>query len=135
MAGLRKLKKLGTLLLGLSLLSSAGGYFFAIQSIAWAGMLWYNAHHDSALVAMQKTFDGKHPCGRCHEIGSEQAKQTKVPAQDLERRFDPANLNQQCFTARSWEISSLKWSYALESLTTRQTAPPLPPPRTFFPLA
>jgi hypothetical protein len=130
MATLRQFKNLGALLLGLSVFGSAGGHLFALQSVAWASMLWTNVQHDSALVAVKKTFDGQHPCGRCHEIASAQARHASIPAHELARRFDPACLQPASFEARAWHLGNLPSFPPAVPASFFRYAPPTPPPRS-----
>jgi hypothetical protein len=58
----------------------AGGHWGALQTVAWAGMLWnYTQAEGSLLTGVQKTFDGEHPCGLCDSIKTAQSKERAVP--------------------------------------------------------
>jgi hypothetical protein len=52
----------------LSLCAAIGLHWAALQSIAWAGMLISYSHSGSVASAIEKTFDGKHPCPLCNAI-------------------------------------------------------------------
>lgn len=48
------------------LMGSIGMHWTLLQSAAWTGMLVSNLHSGDRLSeALQKTFDGKHPCRLC----------------------------------------------------------------------
>jgi hypothetical protein len=58
----------------------AGGHWGALQTVAWAGMLWnYTQAEGSLLTGVQKTFDGEHPCGLCDSIKTAQGKERTAP--------------------------------------------------------
>jgi len=52
----------------LSLCTALGLHWAALQSVAWAGMLLSYSHSGSIASAVEKTFDGKHPCPLCKTI-------------------------------------------------------------------
>jgi len=82
------LSRLGHLLLILALLVAAGGHWAALQSFAWARMLADNARVAPLSEAIEKTFDGKHPCELCKCIAkgrhSEKKSDTQVEVKKLE---------------------------------------------------
>jgi hypothetical protein len=59
------------LLIGM-LLVSMGGHLAVLQTVAWSRMLVDFSTKDSLTVAVEKTFDGEHPCPLCKVV-----KQTK----------------------------------------------------------
>lgn len=70
------LRRLGLLCAALALFSIAGGHWAVLQSVAWAEMLHdYTQRTDSVVVAVEQTFDGRHPCDLCREIVSAKAKE------------------------------------------------------------
>jgi hypothetical protein len=52
----------------LSLCAAIGLHWAALQSIAWAGMLLNYSRSGSVASAVEKTFDGRHPCPLCKAI-------------------------------------------------------------------
>jgi hypothetical protein len=52
----------------LSLCAAIGLHWVALQSVAWAGMLLSYSHSGSMTSAIEKTFDGRHPCPLCNAI-------------------------------------------------------------------
>ncbi len=54
------------------LLVSMGGHLALLQTVAWSRMLVDFSASDSLTVAVEKTFDGAHPCSLCKVV-----KQTK----------------------------------------------------------
>lgn len=58
----------------------AGGHWGAMQTMAWAGMLWNHTQADGSLLSgAKKTFDGKHPCKMCKSIKVAKEKESTVP--------------------------------------------------------
>jgi len=58
----------------------AGGHWGAMQTVAWAGMLWNYTQTDGSLLSgVKKTFDGEHPCTMCQSIKVAKEKQRSVP--------------------------------------------------------
>jgi hypothetical protein len=74
------------LLVFLSCLQLCGGPPGLAQCIAWAGMLVNYARQDGLVLAVEKTFDGEHPCSLCKSIAKAQEQQdpepVKAPAAD-----------------------------------------------------
>lgn len=129
MNSLRKFRQLGSLLVALCFVSSSGGALFLLQSLAWGQMLWDFSRTLGTKTAIAKTFDGKHPCGRCHEIGKSESKKTALPTSELQRRYDPHLVRPIQVDLR---LFSEAISYPIEfNLASSQigASPPLPPPR------
>jgi hypothetical protein len=59
---------------------SLGLQWAALQGIAWTGMLISFSQEGSLIEAMEKTFDGAHPCALCKvvEEGEKQDQNTAV---------------------------------------------------------
>ncbi len=58
----------------------AGGHWGALQTVAWAGMVWdYTQADGSLLSGVKKTFDGKNPCTMCKSIKSAKEKERAEP--------------------------------------------------------
>jgi hypothetical protein len=58
----------------------AGGHWGALQSVAWAGMLWNYTQTDGSLLSgVKKTFDGEHPCTMCTSIKTAKEKEKSKP--------------------------------------------------------
>ena len=63
---------LAVVLLSLTL----GWHWLALQSIAWASMLFERTQEASFSVAWTTTFDGQHPCRICKAVAEGQADET-----------------------------------------------------------
>ena len=66
---------LGKWLLIAAMFSAFGGHWVLLQSVAWTSMAFSNAKHANLTQALEKTFDGQHPCELCKRI--EKARQSE----------------------------------------------------------
>lgn len=75
-----RLRILGHAVAALAMFFVAGGHWGALQSVAWAGMLWnYTQTDGSLLTGVKKTFDGEHPCTMCDSIKTAKSKEQSKP--------------------------------------------------------
>ena len=58
----------GCLVMSAALFLSAGGHWAMLQGVAWATMVHDFSRNGSLTQAVEKTFDGKHPCAMCKKI-------------------------------------------------------------------
>src|SRR6266576_3215000 len=72
----------------LALVVVTGGHWALLQSVAWVGMTVRYAKCDSFEVALQKTFDGRHPCKLCKLVKQGKASEQKRDLQKLEAKLD-----------------------------------------------
>lgn len=76
----RRLRLASHLVAAVALFLVAGGHWGALQTVAWAGMLWTYAQEDGSLLSgMKKTFDGEHPCTMCTSIKTAKEKERTSP--------------------------------------------------------
>lgn len=54
---------------------SLGMHWSVLQGIAWTGMLISNLAENSVVEAVEKTFDGEHPCPLCLAVKKGQQKE------------------------------------------------------------
>ncbi len=93
----RRLRIAGALLALLAILVASGGHWLLLQSVAWANMIVAFSQTDSLTTALEKTFDGRHPCPLCKKIQQgRKTEQQKQPLLRLERMpewiCDPARV-------------------------------------------
>ena len=69
------LRRFGNILMLVAVLAATGTHWSLLQSVAWTRMLAANLRTDSFTAAVQKTFDGNHPCALCKAIAA--GKQTE----------------------------------------------------------
>lgn len=71
---------LGPWCIAVALFLLAGGHWGAMQTMAWAGMLWNYTQTDGSLLSgVKKTFDGEHPCTMCESIKTAKDKEQSKP--------------------------------------------------------
>ncbi len=61
----RFLRKMGSAACLLAVLTTLGGHWLALQSVAWVRMIAHYAQEGPLTTALAKTFDGRHPCALC----------------------------------------------------------------------
>lgn len=124
------LKRIGHVLLIVALVTTIGGHWALLQTVAWTTMLADNLQRDSFTDAVSKTFDGEHPCKMCKDIsaGKKAEKQSEFSsmAKKLEFVSSPAR----------YVFAGSENFYLLPDSGTgaseRSHRPPVPPPRSFF---
>jgi hypothetical protein len=80
---LQKWLVVGALFLGM------GAHWAILQSVAWTGMvITYSQHSSSFKEALQKTFDGKHPCGICKVVKAGRCSEQNQDRQKLLLKLD-----------------------------------------------
>jgi hypothetical protein len=114
----------------LSLVTMLSAHWLVLQSIAWTSMLADNLRSSPFPEALEKTFDGKHPCGLCKAIdaGKKSEQKKEFTGQTYKPEFPPANDNS-IFIA-SFRFQTVPQSDAF--CATLPHRPPTPPPRGFF---
>ena len=123
------LTRLPRVLIVLALAGSIGLHWAFLQSVAWVGMVVTYSKTDRLPEALQKTFDGQHPCKLCKHIAqgkkSEKKAEYKFELGKLEFPYAPTAF---VFNApvSFWEVRA--GNDAADLLTH---TPPSPPPRVF----
>jgi hypothetical protein len=72
----------------LALVLAIGGHWALLQSAAWLGMAVSFSKTESVSVALEKTFDGKHPCPLCKLVKAGKSSERKQDLQKLETKLD-----------------------------------------------
>jgi hypothetical protein len=122
------MNRCGKIAIVLMLILATGGHWAMLQSVAWFGMAIRFSQIHSLTTAIEKTFDGRHPCKLCKAVseGVKTEKQQKI--QKLETKFD-------FFCSRAMALLDAP---SPEALPTYGAAvphgwfdtPPVPPPRS-----
>jgi hypothetical protein len=75
----------------LALLMTLGAQWYVLQSVAWARMLVQFSRAEPLAEAIEKTFDGKHPCSLCIKIkaGREEEKREQQKNPLAKAEFKP----------------------------------------------
>ena len=79
---------LGRWLLILAMMSGLGGHWVVLQSVAWTTMVFANAKHADLGQALEKTFDGRHPCPLCNAIEKGRQSEKKQDSQVVAGKID-----------------------------------------------
>jgi len=123
----RLLGKTGRLALIVALFAATGGHWAVLQSVAWSAMLVRYSHESGIAIAVEKTFDGQHPCALCDKISKARSDGKKQPSELFQSKLEfcqePVS-DLLCPPDRfSWMFSSDLFSQRLVN------QPPNPPPR------
>ena len=70
---------LGCIVMIAALFLSVGGHLALLQGVAWATMIRDYSRTGSLTQAVEKTFDGKHPCPLCKKIAAQRTHEEKAP--------------------------------------------------------
>lgn len=112
----------------LALLASVGGHWALLQSVAWTRMLLERTGEESFARAVEKTFDGTHPCALCKRI--EDGKQ-----QERQQDRTPASIKLDLLLERRVvafipPFVDTEFSLIAVHAPSRADCPPVPPPRS-----
>jgi hypothetical protein len=121
------IRHLGHLFLVVVLTVSVGGHWAVLQGVAWAAMAAQFAQTDRWEIALQKTFDGKHPCELCKAVqkGKASEKQNEIPRIKVKLELGLVESHPALPTPPKFKLALSPDS---PSVTGRQQ-PPTPPPR------
>ena len=128
--GARMLARLGNAFLILALLAATGMHWAMLQSAAWAAMLANNLRAASVVEAVERTFDGKHPCSLCKQIAASQKSGKKAQFPLLLKKFEFLTAKPRFIFAAPTHSWRLVAADAFPRSVGR--TPPTPPPRGTF---
>lgn len=109
---------------------SLGMHWALLQGVAWTGMFLANLNKVSVTEAVEKTFDGEHPCPLCLAVQEGQKKEkddTKPLTVKSVKKFEAVLVTKTKLVAPSAEIRSFLW--LVSSFEGRSERPSMPPPR------
>ena len=115
-----------------ALMMSLGLHWVVLQSAAWTGMVLQYAQQDGLGAALEKTFDGNHPCALCKKLAanteSEQKKSSPQPSKPkpkLELELLAVEAPVHLFSSPSVPLHHTRTT----AEASRSDEPPKPPPR------
>ncbi len=113
-----------------ALLAASGTHWAALQSVAWTTMLAEKLQSDSLSQALEKTFDGRHPCPLCKAVAAGKAAEQKSAfTLDLKKfEYPPVPERFILVAPRQFQLLS-ESNFSAEALTQK---PLTPPPRNRF---
>jgi len=113
--------------MALALIGSVGLHWAFLQSFAWSTMLVDNLTTSSFSVAIQRTFDGKHPCALCKAIDAGKKSEKKSEALVSLKKFEGLNEFVSLVLLPPASFPTMEAQDALFETLLR--TPPTPPPR------
>jgi len=126
------LKRLGQILLTLALVATIGGHWAVLQTVAWTTMLADNLRDAPLSEAVEKTFDGKHPCNLCKQISAGKKSEQKNEFQFSLKQLEFTHGGGTAFyfsPPQHFRLSGERH----DTLKALALPPPLPPPRFILP--
>ncbi|MDB6032696.1 MAG: hypothetical protein JWM16_3034 [Verrucomicrobiales bacterium] len=120
-------RKLSKCLVVAALVLATGGHWVLLQSVAWVGMAIHFTETDGFATAIQKTFDGKHPCKLCKVVEEGRKSTPEHEMLKLDTKIDFFCGAKVSFRMPTLDYPPIIFSPAL--MLPRTEAPPLPPPR------
>jgi hypothetical protein len=115
-------------LIAVLLIVSVGGHWAFLQSVAWVTMMIDYSKDAPLSVAVEKTFDGKHPCRLCKVVKHGKETEQKQDASKLKSKSD-SWLLARALTFDSPRAPHQPISFSEILFETRGETPPVPPPR------
>ena len=103
-----------------------GGHWAALQSVAWVTMVIDYSKQSSLGVALEKTFDGAHPCSLCNTVSKGRSDERRNETVKLLVKFEAVLAGDFVTPGPADEL----FIYPTLSLKAAAIAlePPIPPP-------
>jgi hypothetical protein len=124
------LPRLARRVLVLLLCLSLGMHWAVLQGVAWTGMFLANLNQGTVTEAVEKTFDGEHPCPLCLAVKEGQKKEkddSKPLTAKSVKKFEAVLVTETRLIAPSAQIRSFPW--LVSRFEGRSERPSMPPPR------
>jgi hypothetical protein len=120
-------RRLPRLLIVLALACSIGLHWAFLQTLAWTTMLVNNLTSTSFSAALQRTFDGKHPCALCKAVAEGKKSEKKADTLLRLKKFEGLSTPVVITVPPPSSFPTIEApNAALEAVSH---APPTPPPR------
>ena len=120
-------QRLPRLLMAVALACSVGLHWSLLQSFAWTTMLVNNLTTASFSTAVQRTFDGQHPCALCKAVAEGRKSEKKSDTLPFVKKFEWLNNASAIVVPRPASFPEIHaHDVCFETLLR---APPTPPPR------
>ncbi len=81
-------RRLLQLMVACALILAVGAHWAVLQSVAWAGMVIAYSQNASLAEALQKTFDGDHPCKLCKAVDEGRKSEQRQTLLKLDTKID-----------------------------------------------
>jgi hypothetical protein len=118
--------RLSRVVVFLAAVQMLGGHWAALQTAAWIGMVANFAQSAPLGTAIEKTFDGEHPCALCAVVKKGQAEEQKQEAMKQVLKMEAVLAPIVAVPAPRhvpWNFPSVT-----RLVSSRTLAPPTPPP-------
>src|SRR5450755_331589 len=102
-------------------------HWIVLQSVAWTSMVVKYSQGSSLYQAVEKTFDGNHPCSLCHAVLKGKNSEKKSDLRSFSSKFDLIAAVTTAAAVRSFQVCPRDFVSA--SFVARSLSPPVPPPR------
>jgi hypothetical protein len=122
------MRRLAHVVLVLALSFSIGLHWACLQSAAWVNMIVTYSSDGGLTQALQKTFDGEHPCSRCMAIQKEQDTEKQNESKSLQQKINLFTEQPERFIA-SIEVARQDFLSQEAFTRLRTVSPAVPPPR------
>ena len=119
--------RVAQLLVVTTLILLIGAHWAVLQTVAWIGMAVSYSQRAPLMEALQKTFDGHHPCQLCKAVTEGKKSEQKHAALKLETKLDLFCLSEGLTLQLAPPVSLASDEFA--SAPARAEPPPSPPPR------
>ena len=120
-------QRLGKLAIVVVLVFSTGGHWLFLQSVAWVSMTLQLAQNNPLPVALEKTFDGRHPCNLCKAVAEGKKEERKQDTLQVKPKLELF------FELKSAWVAPLLLPRPaftfVDVFQVRFESPPTPPPR------
>jgi hypothetical protein len=108
-----------------------GAHWMVLQVTAWTGMLVSRAPERGLIEAVETTFSGEQPCNLCAAVQEgqkeERQQQPLIPGLGKIKELQFLAMKP-CIVPVRTNVSEFMWLQISESATSREEAPPTPPP-------
>lgn len=119
--------RLGRYVLLAAMFCAIGGHWVVLQTVAWGGMMMQYSRTSGLTMAVEKTFDGQHPCDMCKTIAKTRQNEKKQEARVIVTKLDVFHQ-----PAVKWfapvVTERVEWIVDAASVL-RAEVPSVPPPR------
>jgi hypothetical protein len=120
----------GRCVVAVALCLSIGGHWIGLESIAWATMVVNYSQQCSIAEALERTFDGDHPCDLCKKISQSKNNEKKHDTQRGTAKVDLICVVRQF--AFLPPFAPYDYHRLITSATCGSHKPPSPPPCAQF---
>ncbi|MBI3416429.1 MAG: hypothetical protein HY043_14130 [Verrucomicrobia bacterium] len=110
-----------------ALVMSIGAHWAALQSVAWVGMVISYSQNSTLTEAVQKTFDGQHPCKLCKFVSEGKKSEHKQTVVKTETKLDFFFAS--CGPILFPPIAPAPNFASPRLVSARNASPPTPPPK------